>query len=88
MRSWVQSLSSSVVYVYNTDLVEISQVKSQLSYAFEMKDLGDLHYFLGIKVIHIHDGILLTQRHYIRNILLHKFGMTECDPSSLLLIET
>ena len=34
------------------DLAAISKVKSQLSKAFEMKDLGDLHYFLGIEVIH------------------------------------
>ena len=40
-------------------LPEINRVKSQLSDAFEMKDLGDLHYFLGIEVIQTPDGILL-----------------------------
>ena len=33
------------------DLATISKVKSQLLEAFEMKDLGDLHYFLEIEVI-------------------------------------
>ena len=37
--------------VTRLNLAEIGQVKSQLSDAFEMKDLGDLHYFLGIEVI-------------------------------------
>ena len=55
--------------VTGPDFAEISQVKSQLSDAFEMKDLGDLHYFLGIEVIHTPDDILLSQRHYVLNML-------------------
>ena len=47
--------------IANTDISEISRVKSELSAAFEMKDLRDLHYFLRIKVIHTPKGILLTQ---------------------------
>ena len=43
----------------------------------EMKDLGDLHYFLGVEVIHILDSILLNQRHYVLN-MLYKFGMMDC----------
>ena len=34
----------------DANLDEISRVKSQLMASFEMKDLGDLHYFLGIEV--------------------------------------
>ena len=64
--------------VTDPDLAEISRVKSQLSTAFEMKDLGDLHYFLGIKVIHTPDGVLLTQRNYVLN-MLYKFGMKDCQ---------
>ena len=47
------------ILLYVDDLVitgpglpEINHVKSQLSDAFEMKDLGDLHYFLGIEMIY------------------------------------
>ena len=46
------------------DLVVIQNTKSLLSNKFEMKDLGELHYFLGIEVIRTPDGLLLTQRHY------------------------
>ena len=38
--------------ITNLDLVAIIKVKSQLSEAFDMKDLGDLYYFLGTEVIH------------------------------------
>ena len=76
------------ILLYVDDLVitgpgldEIGQVKSQLPDTFEMKDLGDLHYFLGIEVIRTPDGILLSQRHYVLN-MLYKFGMTECRPIS------
>ena len=55
--------------VTGPDLAKIGQVKSQLSDAFEVKDLGDLHYFLEIEVIHAPDGILLSQQHYMLNML-------------------
>ena len=63
------------------DLAEINKVKSILSGRFEMKDLHELHYFLGIKVIRTPVGILISQRHYVLN-LLYKFGLTECKPVS------
>jgi hypothetical protein len=56
-------------------------MKAQLSNTFEMKDLGKLHYFLGIEVIHTPLGILLTQHHYALN-MLFKFGMIACKPVS------
>ena len=62
---------------HQPNLAEISRVKSLLSIVFEMKDLGDFHYFLGVEVIHIPDGTLLTQRHYVLN-MMDKFGMTNC----------
>ena len=39
------------------DLPEMSRVKTQLSAGLEMKDLGDLHYFLWIEVIHTPNDI-------------------------------
>ena len=63
--------------ITDPDLTAISKVKSQLSEAFEMKDLVYLHYFLEIEVIHTPDGILSSQRHYVLN-MLYKFGMMDC----------
>ena len=47
-----------------------------------MKDLGDLHYFLGIEVIHTPEGILISQRHYVLSMLDFKFGMVDCKSIS------
>ena len=65
------------ILLFVDDLAKISRVKFQLSAAFEMKDFGDLHYFLEIEVIYTPDDILLTQRHYVLN-MMYKFGMTKC----------
>ena len=46
-----------------------------------MKDLGNLHYFLGIKVIRTPKGILISQRHYMLSILF-KFRMADCKSVS------
>ena len=60
-------------------LVDIDHIKKLLSSRFKMKDMTEVHYFLGIEVIRTLDGIMLSQRHYILNVLF-KFGMTECKP--------
>ena len=52
-----------------------------LSNNFEMKNLGELHYFQGIEVIRTPVEFLLTHRHYELN-MLFKFGMTECNSIS------
>jgi hypothetical protein len=49
--------------ITGADLEEINRIKRQLTASFEMKDLGDLHYFLGIEVICNPEGILMSQRH-------------------------
>ena len=46
-----------------------------------MKDLGELHYFLGMQVQRSGDGMLLSQRQYMMDIL-DRAGMTDCKPCS------
>jgi hypothetical protein len=48
---------------------------------FALKDLGDLHYFLGIEVNKVKDGIILSQDKYACD-LLKRAWMTECKPAS------
>ena len=36
---------------------------------FAIKDLGDIHYFLGIEVLHTNDGLHLHQGQFVRKIL-------------------
>ena len=47
--------------ITGTNLDEIDRVKLQLTATFDMKDLGALHYFLGIEVIRTLEGILISQ---------------------------
>ena len=56
-------------------IADIDHIKKLLSGQFEMKDMKELHYFLGIEVIQTLDGIMISQRQYILN-LFFKFGMT------------
>jgi hypothetical protein len=39
---------------------EIKSVKKRLGRAFEVKDLGPLRYFLGIKIARSSNGIVLS----------------------------
>jgi hypothetical protein len=49
----------------------------KLGNEFALKDLGDLHYFLGIEVQKVFDGIVLTQDKYASD-LLQNVGMLNC----------
>jgi hypothetical protein len=42
---------------------------ADLQAEFDLKDLGVSHYFLGIKVEQINEGILLNQRKYSTRII-------------------
>jgi hypothetical protein len=46
---------------------------------FALKDLGDLHYFVGIEVNKIDNGILLSQSKYDVE-LLTRSSMISCKP--------
>jgi hypothetical protein len=45
-----------------------------------MTDLGLLHHFLGIAIIHDSSGLFLSQRQYTLD-LLSRAGMLDCEPS-------
>jgi histone deacetylase 1/2 len=40
---------------------------------FAIKDLGELHYFLGIEVKKAHEELLLTQERYATNVEKSKY---------------
>lgn len=46
---------------------------------FALKDLGELHYFLGIEVNKINNGLMSSQGKYISD-LLKRTNMTDCKP--------
>jgi hypothetical protein len=78
-----------VIVIYVDDLIitgdndaNIFDLKKLLKQKFEMKDLGELRYFLYIEVIQSRKGIWLLQRQYALN-KLFEYGMMGCKPISI-----
>lgn len=65
--------------VTGDDIVEITKLKTYLASKFDMKDLGGLKYFLDIEVSRSKQGIFLSQRKYVTD-LLKETGILGCQP--------
>lgn len=72
--------------IHVDDIIVASYVPSvvlallqDLGKEFALKDLGELHYFLGIEVKKMTNGILLSQEKYATDVL-RKVGMNDCKP--------
>jgi hypothetical protein len=77
---------SKLIYVDDTIVVSssndaVTALLQDLQKDFALKDLGKLHYFVGIEVSQTASGILLSQEKYA-NDLLKKVGMSNCKPVS------
>jgi len=77
---------SIFVLVYVDDIIVASSssqatdaLLADLQAEFALKDLGDLHFFLGIEVKRGCDGLTLTQERYALDIL-KRSGMQLCKP--------
>jgi hypothetical protein len=55
----------------------VTTLLDNLHSEFSLKDLGVLHYFLGMQVTRTKDGLTLSQEKYALEIL-HKSGMVKC----------
>lgn len=60
----------------------ISRAKEFLCLKFKMKDMGELRYFLGIEVDRSDQGIFLSQKKYITE-LLKEYNLLNCRPLKL-----
>ena len=58
----------------------ISGIKKQMSQVFEMKNLGELHYCLGLEVWKNVGQTFVSQGKYVREVL-KKFKMNQCKVS-------
>ncbi|GKA37146.1 retrovirus-related pol polyprotein from transposon TNT 1-94 [Tanacetum coccineum] len=74
-----------IVSIYVDDLIItgstldlIEQFKVSMKSEFEMSDMGEMRFFLGVEVIQSEDGIHLNQRKYAREIL-ERFNMEDCN---------
>jgi hypothetical protein len=75
-----------IVVLYVDDLVITRNIidiifilKEQLDDTLDMKDLGLLHYFLGLQVLPLSDGLFLSQSKYVMDLLTH-FNMIKYKP--------
>ena len=57
------------IVITGNSSVAITTCLKQLSTEFKLRDLGRLHYFLGIEVLHLPKGILLSQQKYLQDLL-------------------
>lgn len=74
------------VLIYVDDIIAASSVPNatsvllqDLGREFALRDLGDLHYFLGIEVSKVSNGILSSQEKYASDVL-RRVGMSDCKP--------
>ncbi|KAM3412689.1 hypothetical protein ACQJBY_004055 [Aegilops geniculata] len=59
----------------------LRRLTDRLRAEFAIKDLGPLHYFLGVEVVRRPDGFFLHQRKYAHE-LLDRAGMLNCKPAA------
>jgi hypothetical protein len=77
---------SMFMLVYVDDIIIASsmskateQLICKLGQEFTLKDLGEFHYFLGMEVHKVNNGLVLTQDKYACD-LLQRVGMGGCKP--------
>lgn len=78
-----------VVLVYVDDIITVSNndgsledFKTELQSYFKLRDLGDLHYFLGFEIARTSKRISMNQRKYALE-LLSDLGFLGCKPSTI-----
>jgi hypothetical protein len=77
------------IIITGNDSSTITTIISQLSTAFELKDLGPLRYFLGLQIDYTKGGFFVHQRKYLTD-LLTKFHMldSKAAPTPIVLTPT
>ncbi|KAG8492727.1 hypothetical protein CXB51_010487 [Gossypium anomalum] len=83
-----QAETQLIVSLYVDDLLVtggdrsmLADFKAKMKDMFEMSDLGQMIYFLGMEVQQTHSGIFLGQKTFAVKIL-SKFSMENCKPTS------
>ncbi|KAE8735348.1 hypothetical protein F3Y22_tig00000340pilonHSYRG00251 [Hibiscus syriacus] len=90
---YVRKTSDSLVYllVYVDDIiltgdkeVVVQSVIDRLNAQFSLKDLGPLHFFLGVEVSYEGGDVVLSQQKYIQDLLQkHGFGEVKSLPTPM-----
>jgi len=69
--------------IISSSLPRLVHLKSKLSQLFEMTDMGEAHYILGLKITRDRSErqLSLSQQEYVRRVV-ERYGMTNCNPAS------
>lgn len=74
-----------IIIIYVDDILvtggcedELQKFTRKLNNTFSLKDLGDVHYFLGLKIIRDETCMFLSQKKYVQD-LLDGFEMINCS---------
>lgn len=66
--------SITIIAIYVDDIIltgntiqEINNIKAHLNSVFSIKDLGKLHFFLGMEVNYLQDGIVISQHKFAKD---------------------
>lgn len=70
------------IVITTSSMALLRQVTSTINAEFKLKDMGALHYFLGIQVQRDDDDFFLHQHQYALD-LLARAGMQDCKPCSM-----
>ena len=54
------------------------KLKNSMKLEFDMTDLGDMKYFLGVEILQNYEGIYISQKKYAKE-LLEKFRMEKSN---------
>ena len=81
-KSWNNSHVIICLYVddlliFGSNMNVIDEAKNILRSHFDMKDLGEANFILGIKITRTCEGIFLDQSHYVEKIL-KKYNFHDC----------
>lgn len=60
---------------------KIARIKANLGKQFQLKDMGELHYFLGVSVQQHSEEIWIGQPAYTQ-VIIKKFQMEHCKPAN------
>ena len=62
----------------SNDMSMVKDFKNSMKNEFEMTDLGEMKYFLGVEVLQSNYGIHISQEKYAREVL-ERFGLRNCN---------
>lgn len=70
------------ILIIQTDGTDVSaHIKTKIQEKYKMTDLGEVHQFLGFEIIHTAEGIFVSQRHYLEQLVI-RYEMQDAVPAS------